>query len=379
MIPLITIDETLSLGGRIGALAALALLIGLIAAMVYRWFLNEELPQGIAILLGASAIAVVLNTTASLGQSIGGTTELLAPRAASFTVLAFLVGGIASEAGRLGGDRLGKRLIPGASLVTLDGDVTSFIKGRGRVIRVEVPEEIQDIDGYEPVRTDIKDNLSGTMMSFPSGLTEKELNEAFVTRVQQETGIQKIDVEFTPSGKITYLAVGRGEAGIGHTLPPGELAIAIRADPAFSASPGDQVRVWKVDPEPRRLLTAEVRGVVEDIVTISVPEDVVHDLEMESGYRLVTLPRTSRPDREFASVLRRENESIVQTTIQPSSDVVGRAVDMLSVTVLTIKAEDGSIDALPEPETTLQANDTVISMGRPDVLRRFEVAAQGTS
>lgn len=379
MMPLVTADELLTLGSRMAALAGLALLVTIISAAIYRWLLNEELPQGIGLLLGASAIAIVLNTTATLSQSIGGTTELLTPQAASFTVLSFLVGGFASEAGRIGGDRLGRRFIPATGIPSLDRDVTSFIKGRGRVIRVEVPAEIQDIDGYEPVRLDLKDDLAGSVMTFPSGLTREELIEAFVARVQQDTGIQKIDVEFSPAGEITYLAVGRGEAGIGHTLPPGEVAVAIRADPAFSASPGDQVRVWRVDPEPKRLLTAEVRGIIEDIVTVSVPEDDVDLLDAESGYRIVTLPKTPRPDREFAGVLRRANESVIQTVIGPSSELIGVEISQVGVTILTIESEDGSIDALPEPDTPLSAGDTVISMGRPDALRRFELSAQGTS
>lgn len=379
MIVLQTVDEAIELGGRIAGLAALALLISLIAGLVYRWYVDEELPQGIGLLLGATAVAVALNTTAAIGQSIGGTTELLTVRAASFTILAFSVSGIASEAGRLGGDRIARRLRPGLALGGIDGEVASFIKGAGRTIRVELPEEIQDIDGFEPVRADMKDDLAGRTMSFPAQLTADELHEAFVTRLQRETGIRKVDVEFDEAGAITYLAVGRGEAGIGHTLPPGEVAIAIRADPAFAAGAGDQVRVWRTDPEPRRLLTAEIRGIVDDVVTVSVPEDDVSLLQPEGGYRLVTLPKAPRPDRDFASVLRRANESVTRVTVDTDSEFIGRSVAHLGVTALTIESADGSIEAPPTPSTRVQPNDSIIAMGRPDALRRFEIVAQGTS
>ncbi|MFW6449351.1 MAG: cation:proton antiporter regulatory subunit [Halobacteriota archaeon] len=379
MIVLQAVDEVLELGGRIVGLAVLALLISLVASLVYRWHVDEELPQGVGLLLGASAVAIALNTTAALGQSLGGTTELLTARAASFTILAFSVSGVASEAGRLGGDRLGRRLPPGRGLRDLDGEVTSFIQGAGRTIRVDLEAEIQDIDGFEPVRPDLKEDLAGRTMTFPGRLTVDELHEAFETRLQSEIGIRKVDVEIDEAGAITYLAVGRGAAGIGHTIPPGEVALAIRADPAFAAGPGDQVRVWWTDPEPRQLLTAEIRSVVEDIVTVSVPEGDVSLLAPESGYRLVTLPKAPRPDRDFAGALRRANESVTRVTIDDGSDVVGRSVADIGVTALAIESMDGSIDAPPTATSRLQPGDTVIAMGRPDALRRFELVAQGTS
>lgn len=379
MIPLVTLEETLGHGVRLGGLVVLAGSIALVAAFVYRWYLHEELPQGIGILVGAAAIALVLNTTASLGQSIGGTTELLDAQTAGFAILAFVLGGFTSELGRYLGDRTGDRLAPGWVLGGIDTEVTSFIKGGGRTIRLTLPETIEDIDGYDPVRSDIKQELAGETMTFPGRLSYEELNEAFVSRLQHEMGIGKVDVEFAETGDVEYLALGRGEAGLGHTLPPGQVAIPIRADPAHSASPGDQVRVWRTEPESERLLTGEIRGIAGDVVTISVDEHQVTRLDAESNYRLVTLPRRVQADREFATILRRANESVVEARVSSTGAAIGQPPSAFGVKALVIETDTGETLAPPARDRALEAGDNVIAMGRPDLLRRFEAAAQGTS
>lgn len=379
MIPMLTLQEALGHGLRLGALVALAGSISLVGAFLYRWYVHEELAQGVAILLGAAGIALVLNTTASLGQSIGGTTDLLDPRAASFTVIAFLLGAVASEGGRYVGDRAGERLAPGWALGGLDHEVVSFVRGGGRTLRVRLPDEIHDIDGYDPVRADIKAELAGETMTFPGRMTHRELHDAFVARLQADLGIGKVDVEFTDDGAVSYLGVGRGEAGIGHTLPPGQVATAVRADPAFSASPGDHVRVWRDGAEPERLLTAELRGVAGDVVTLALEGEHVDRLAAEGGYRLVTLPRMVQADREFTSILRRANESVVRTTVAADGALVGRTAGDLDVDALVVETADGETLAPPARDRPLAAGDVVIAMGRPDLLRRFAAAAQGTS
>lgn len=375
---LITAEELSTQGIRIGALVLLAGLVTLLAAVAFRWYVREELPQGVGLLLGATGIAVVLNTTASLGQSIGGTTELLDAQTAAFTVLTFLLGGVASEAGRRVGGHLGARLDPGGTLGGFDWELTSFVRGGGRLLRVHIPEVIHDIDGYDPVRADIKSELAGESMTFPGRMTHDELHEAFTARLVSELGIGKVDVEFTDDGELTYLALGRGEAGVGHTLQPGQVAVAIEADPANSASPGDQVTVIRRDEAPERLLTGEVRGVSGDIVTIAVDADEAELLAETDRYRLVTRPDTVEPGREFATLLRHSNESSVDLTVEPSAELVGQAVSTLEVTVLIVTADDQRY-APPPPAYRLAAGDDLVAIGRPDALRRFTTMAQGTS
>lgn len=379
MIPLLTSEEAFDAGIRLGSLVLLAGVITLVTAAVYRWYVREELPQGVGLLFGATGIAIVLNTTATLGQSIGGTTDLLDSQAAAFTVLAFVLGGFASEAGRHVGDRIGDRIAPAWSTGGLDREVVSYVRGGGRAVRVAIPDEIHDIDGFDPVRADVREELAGEVLTFPGRMTHQELHDAFVTRLQHEYGIGKVDAEFDESGTLTYLAIGRGEAGIGHSLPPGQVAIAVRADPAYSASPGDRVRVWRTEPEPTRIAVGELRGISGDVVTIAIEEDDHERLIEETGYRLATLPSSLQAGREFASILRRSNDSIAEVTVADGADAVGRTPPAFDVDVLSVDPNNGETLALPPRDRPLAAGDLVTAMGRPDALRRFAAAAQGTS
>lgn len=378
MIVLQTVEEAVGIGSRLFALAALAGVVGLVVAALYRWYLSESVPQGVVLFIGASAIALALNMTATLGQSIGGTTDLLDPRAGLFTIAALLVGGIASEAGRHAGDSIGARFAPARSYRGLDREVSAFVRGGGRVLRVELPPTIADMDGYEPVRGALKEELAGRVLTFPGRLTFEDLHDAFVSRLEREFGIGKVDVEFGPDGTVEYLAVGRGQAGIGHTLQPGQVAIAIRADPAYRSSPGDQVRIWRATPQPERVTSGEVRGVVSDVVTVSVAEEAVEALRSEQGYKLETVPRGHHVDREFASILRRANESAEETTIVADSELVGTRVAEAGVTVIAIERPDGTVEAPPPGDAELSGGQRVVVIGRPDELRRFIAAAQGT-
>lgn len=379
MIPLQSVAEVVGLGSRLVALATLAGVVGLGVAVAYRWYLDEEVPQGVVLFLGASAIALALNTTATLGQSIGGTTDLLDPQAGLFTIVALLAGGIASEMGRLAGDAIGARLAPRGAIGGLDREVSAFVKGGGRVLRIALPETIEDVDGYEPVRPELKQALAGQVLTFSGRLSFTELRDAFVLRLDRDFGIGKVDVEFAEDGSVEYLAVGRGQAGIGHTLAPGQVAMAVRADPAYRSSPGDQVRIWRTGSPPERVTTGEIRGVVEDVVTVSVPEEAVASLDAEAGYKLETLPEGRLVDREFAAILRRANEAVEAVTIDASSDVIGRRVGDLEVTVVAIEGAEGTLESPPASDVTLEPGQRVMVIGRPDELRRFAGTAQGTS
>lgn len=375
----VTAGEVLQEGGFILALGVFSGVVALLTATAFRWHLDEELPQGVALLFGTGAIALWLNTTASIGQAIGGTTDLLTLRAAGFTILAFGLGALAAESGRIVGDTVGARLRRRSAFDGTAEGVTHLLRGGKRGLRVELPADIHDIDGYDPVREDIKDQLAEETMIFPGAFTLEELHEAFSARMDSEYGIGKVDVEFTPDGEITYLAVGRGMAGIGHTLPPGTVAVAIRADPAFSASPGDAVRIWRTDPAPVQVATGELRGIINDIVTVAIDADDADALSDEGPYRLMTMPAGQRADREFAALLRRSNESAAEVTVPPESPVIGQRMPDVGVTVLAIERSDGSIAAPPSPETTVAGGDRLIVYGRPDAIRRFESTTQGTS
>jgi hypothetical protein len=362
------------------ALTVLSGALGAGIGLLHRWYANRAVPEGLSVLVGLSGVALYLNTAGALGDIIGGQRELLALDAAVFNVVTFLVAGVAAAGGGRLGDRLGIGFFAVSGGKAVERDVSRIVRTVGRVAIVEVPGEIDDIEGYDPVDAATKEKLAGQRLLFPRGLTVGELRERFVERLRTDYGVGRVDVDLDDDGTVEYLAVGSREAGIGPTLPPESAAIAIRADPANNASPGDTVQVWTGGDAaggrpPRRVTNAEVRGTAGDVVTLAMDETEAMELDTGPGYRLVTLPLEARPDREFAAQLRAAEETMGAVTVAEGSVLAGGAVVDLDVAVAAIRSPDGDLEAIPSRTRPLQAGETVYVIARPDQLRKLEAAA----
>jgi hypothetical protein len=381
----------MTVAAAVGVVDGAILVVGLAAlsggvatgvSLLFRWYAGRRAPEGVAILVGLAAIALSLNTTAALTSAIVGSADLLDPTTALLTITTFVAGTIAADAGNRMGDRIAVTLFGGRGSRDLS-DVTQLVRTGGRVIDVELPEHVEDVDGYDPVADEEKAAIAGTRMRFPRRLTVGELHERVVARLREDHGIGRVDLELTAEGEVEYLAVGTRMAGVGPTLGPGSVAVAVRADPAFAASPGDTVQVWTTgdgsgattSTEPERVVTAELRGAVEDVATLAVDAFEADRLDPLERYRLVTLPREPSADREFASLLRAADETMDAVRIAPESPLAGVAVGALDVTVVAIRPPDGRVEPLPPRHRVLAPEETVYVVGRPDVLRRFEAAA----
>jgi len=132
--------------------------------------------------------------------------------------------------------------------------------------------------------------------------------------------------------------------------------------------------VWQTEPL-ERVLTGELRGVADDVVTVAVDATETSKLDPTERYKLVTLPVQERPDREFASLLRAADETMGTVTIPPESELVGTAVGELDVTVAAI-TRNGDAEPIPSRDRTLSAGDVLYAIATPDALRRVEAAAE---
>lgn len=360
------------------ALAAAAVAAG--TAFLYRWYSGQSAPDGVPILLGLSLIAISLNTTDILRESLvdGG---VVADDTAVVTVATFVAGTVAADAGRRLGEHVAAGLPSVQSVRGFDADVGQLVRAAGRVVRVTVPEVIEDIDGYEPVPEDVKADLAGATFLFPRRLTVVELRERFADRLQRDYDVGHVDVELAADGSVEYLALGRRLAGIGQTLPPGVVAVAIRADPAFTATPGDRVQVWRDDGEgdPRRVVTGELRAVAGDAATVVVDEGDAAALSDDVHYRLVTLPDEVQPDREFATLLRSADETMAAIPIRPDSELDGVTIAAIGELTVAAVSSGDDVDAIPERDRPLAAGDTVYVVGRLDAIRRLEPRAASPS
>lgn len=385
-------------------------------AVVYRWYSAQAVSDGIAVLTGVAVVAAWLNTRSALNNAIIGETPLFAPETAVYTVVTFVVSAIAADAGRRLGDYLARDVFAVTAPRSID-EMTQFVRAAGRVITVDLPETIGDVDGYDPVTEETKADLAGTTLLFPRRLTVEDLRSRLVTRLERDYGVGHVDVELAVDGTVEYLAAGSRPAGLGPTLAPGHVAVAIRADPAADASSGDAVEVWRTGsavrsdgdgesggrgegeskgegvgvggevstgsrletaPEPTgtdaasptRVTAAELRAATEDVATISVAADDAAGIDPDAEYRLVTLPGTPDAGRELVSLLRAVDETVTTVTASEHDGLVGQTVGSLPVAVLALE-RGGTAIGLPDDAEPIAEGDVVYLLGRPEAFRRM--------
>jgi hypothetical protein len=362
-------------------LAAEVIVIGLgaavaagLVALAYRWYVRERVPTGLAVLFGLSVVAVSLVPTGALGPVIRGDEAVLGSEYVLRNLAAFALGAAGSSVGIRVGDAVGTDFFAATGGIKVDRDVSDVVQTVGRVTSVKLPEDIDDIVGYDPMPEETKEALAGRHFLFPRRLTKADLRDRLVSRLKTDYGVGHIDLELNDDGTVEYLAIGSRAAGIGPTLPPATNAVAIRADPAHAASAGDLVQVWESDPL-KRVLTGELRGIAGDIVTVAIDAGDTPKLDPATEYKLVTLPVQDRPDREFASLLRAAEETMGTVTVPENSELVGTQIGTLGVTVAAITREGSAPEPIPARERALAAGDVIYAIGKPDALRQVETAA----
>jgi hypothetical protein len=367
----------LAAGLRVVSLAALAGGVSLLAAVLYRWWGRERVPEGVALLLGLTAVALVLNTEQTLRQFLpdgGGTFD---EWEAARTVTTFTASALVADLGRRGGDAVAERAVSGGASARFDRELAQVVRSGGRVVAVTLPESVADIDGYDPVPAAAKAEFAGARFVFPRRVTVGELEDRIRARLEDDYGVGHVAVSVTADGEVTSLAVGAREAGLGPSLAPGTVGVAVQADPANGASIGDLVQVWTrdADGEPLRVVTAEVRAVVDDVVTLAVDADDAGALAVDVAYRLATLPVAPGADREFAALLRAADETMGAVDVDDGSALRATTVGALDVTVTAIRHPDGGVTAIPSGETPIDVGATLYVVARPDALRALEDAA----
>lgn len=358
---------------RLLAFLAAAAVTGGVIAAGYRWYSRRRVPLGPTLLFGLGTVAVYLNAIGLYGAIlVGEATSLFTLEVIAFNLGSLVLAGIGAAVGRLVGDRVATDAFAALGVRELDTDVTRVVRTLGRVTAVGLPAEIGNMAGYDPVRPDLKAELAGKTLLFPRRLTVAELHDRLVTRLKQDYRVGHVDLELTDGGVVEHLSIGARVAGVGPTLAPGTVACTVRADPAAGASPGDVVQVWRTDPGPKRVLTAELRATAEDAATIAVDAAEATVLDADTTYRLVTLPAEPRAEREFAAALRAADETMGVATVEPNSPLAGGTIDDAQVTVVAVRPANGPVEAIPRRTRTLIAGDVLYVVARPEDLRRLE-------
>ena len=377
---IVTFERPVRFAATLLGFALVATVAAGAAALVYRWYTREPISDGVPALFAVSAVAVYLSTVALLGRVTSGeVTGLFSLPVALANMVSLGVALAVAPVGRRLGDRLATDVFALTGAREFEGDVGRLVRSVGRVTVVDLPDEIDDMDAYDPVADRVKEDLAGRMLLFPTRLTEVELREQFVRRLKEDYGVGYVDVEFDADGDVAYLALGSRVAGLGPTLAHGTVAVAVRADPPNAASPGDVVQVWtRGDDEsvPSRVTTAELRAAVDDVATLAVDESDAHELRPDREYRLVTMPAMVTPDRAFATLLRSADETMGAVAVAAGSALDGATVaDLADATVIAVRPDGAAVDPIPRGSRALSAGETVYAVARPETLRRLEAAA----
>lgn len=361
---------------RVAGLAALAGGVAVAIAVVFRWYARDRVPQGVTLLAGLGLVAIYLNTTVALGQAIGGSVGLLELDAALMNTIAFAAAAGAAIVGRRVGDRTAVEIGAISGARELDVEVGRLVQTVGRVTAVTLPEadDIEAIEGYDPVPDSTVSALAGKTLLFPRNLTVDALQTRLIDRLKADYGVGHVGLELDEHGRVGYLSLGSRAAGLGPTLAPGTAATAVWADPPNAATSGDTVQVWTtpVGAAPRRVATGELRAAVGDVVTLALDAPDAAELDPTLRYRLLTLPAEARPEREFAGLLRAADETMGVITVAAGSAVEGRSVGDVEPTIVAIRGDDGSIEAIPPRGRQLGVGDVIYAIARPEVLRRLE-------
>ncbi|WP_435099952.1 TrkA C-terminal domain-containing protein [Halarchaeum sp. P4] len=362
---------------RIAGFGVFSFLVAAVVGAIYRWYFRQAAHVALGAFAGVSAVALYLNTKTALASVVANQSTIFDPGTVVFNVVVFSVAVALGIPGAKAGERLAVEAFAFVGTRELEGEVSQLVKTVGRVVAVEIPEDIEDVEGYDPVSDETKEKMQNKTLLFPRRLTVAALEERVAARLRDDYDVGYVDVDIDPNGDVTYLGVGTRLAGIGPTLGPGMGATAVKADPPNNASPGDVVQVWQTDPERERVATAELRGVADDVVTLALD---ANDAERIAGgeYRLLTLPSDQNAERQFASVLRGADETMVTVTVSEESALAGATVGDVDATVAAVRPADGPVQPIPSRTRTLAVGDVLYLVARPDVVRDIEERATTT-
>ncbi|ELY67305.1 TrkA C-terminal domain-containing protein [Natrinema versiforme] len=351
-----------------------ALLAGITATIVafgYRAASARVAPVGVGVFAGLAVVAGWLNAVGLGHATIIDGTPLAHHATAAYFLSAVAISAGTAEGGRRIGDRFARDAFDIDRLAAA-GEGASLVRSARRPTPVELPERVDDIDGYPAADAATKRDLAGRTVLVPQYRDVSALRSRLARRLERDYDIDHVSITVGDDEGIDRLAVGRRRTGLGSTLPDGTAATAIRANPSPTASAGDPIEVWTVEDEgdsSQLVSTGTLRAATGDVATITVDADAVDGFEFEpdSRYRLTT--RSEPPDDGygFVSVLRAADETVCSVTVADGDPVDNEFVGWLSGTVL-VAVHDDDVIPFPDENETVQDGDQLFVMGIPTEL-----------
>ena len=348
--------------GLVGS-ALLAAVVGLLVAGCYRWVTTRSPPAGTPVVVGLSMVAAYLTYRVFRSGKLVADVPLDHQSSAGYLLATFLIAGLVATAGGRLGDRIACQ-VTGLPRIDSSDRATALVRSGRLATDIELPETIEDADGYRPVTPSVRRTLAGATIRLPHGLSSADRRDRIERQLESDYDVGYANVTMDEGGTINRVVVGRRSTGLGSMLPPNTVAIAITADPSPDASLGDPVEIWSTQERSRLVTTGTLRTTSGSVATVIVDAENVPALSTDRRYRLVTRPDEPTDSYEFASTLRTVEETVVAMTVQPDGPVAGEFAGWLPGRVLVID-RDGEVLSLPADNETLREGDRLWLLASP--------------
>ena len=350
--------------------ALMASIVASAFAFAHRSYSTRLVPRGTGPLLGLGAVVVPLSMQAVTNSTVIGGTALQSPGSASFLLGVFLTAVVSGDIGRRIGDHIARDVFDIVH-VRATGEVGTLLQSAELVTTVELPTEIEDLDGYSTVGEATKRELAGRQMVFPNRLSDDALESRLRSRLVADFDIDAIHVSLEENRDIESLAVGRQPRGLGPLLPPRTVAVAVEGDPPPDCGTGDPIELWTTGQESSELaVVGTIHTTAGDVTTLTIGNGNSDDVIPGETYRILTRAENASDLYKLVATLWDTHGTVLSETIEEGGALHGEFVDWVPVSVLLIE-RDGERIPFPENNETLEPGDTVHVLGVPEGLHRF--------
>lgn len=403
------------LGLYLGLLAGIvpALVAGILG-FVFKYFTDVSIP-GFGVVVLALAVAGVNGGLMALNdQTVTKNQNGVALIVAIIVVLMVTLYAHAQ------GDKLGANLprrftIRNLTERTLSTDVVELVGGRGQV-RVTVAGDVDDVEGYPPLPTELRTELREGEWTFPADVPLSELETRLADRLRSDYDLSDVSVRLDERARAT-LAAAPPTGALSKRVPTGSRAVSFATLVPTGLARGERVRL--VTPEttiegtvvsakssakksdattgaadssvatdggtdsstqPKPASPAPVADGGEGRVTVAVDRSAALPLLEADDVSLVVTSQGTRREFELTALLRRAGKRFRRLRVVDDGPLDGNTIgdasvlDTYDVAILAVKDERWRF--APRGETALEAGDELFAVGTREALDAFaEVAA----